>query len=468
MDYNKMAINSFTNYFLTWVPDRNKLARPCYLSLANQLEYDIASGKLAPGTRLPPQREIADYLGINFTTVTRAYNLCREKGLIYGVVGSGSFVAALPGYGDPDKEVIELGVVNGFGVMRQLISEAMQNVAGKGYLDKLCTYSEPAGHLHQRIAGVRWMAGRGVKVTPENTAIFSGAQSVISAALLSCFKVGDRIATDEYTYFNLIGTARLAHIILEPVRGDSSGMIPDELEKLCREKDISGVFLMPRCANPTTVTMSEAKLEAVSEICRKYRLTVIEDDNTGFPGGTAPLFARLPEQTIYICGSTMTVCSGLRVTYCAFAPCFRERLLGALRHLSIKTSSIDAELMTELINSGRADLIIEEKKKLALQANAVFSEIFPEYSDSGIESALFRKVLLPDSFANTDGNQTEKYFHSLGVNVYHSSRFAVGTRSRNGSFLRISVSSAENFDRLRRGLIILRNGLENPEKQRHF
>ena len=468
MDYNKMAINSFTDYFLTWVPDRNRLERPCYLSLANQLEYDISSGKLAPGTRLPPQREIADYLGINFTTVTRAYNLCREKGLIYGVVGSGSFVAAHPGYGEPDKEMIELGVVNGFGVMRQLISEAMQNVAGKGYLDKLCTYSEPAGHLHQRIAGVRWMAGRGVDVSPENTAIFSGAQSIISAALLSCFKVGDRIATDEYTYFNLIGTARLAHIILEPVRGDSCGMIPDELEKLCCDKSISGVFLMPQCANPTTVSMSGSRLEEISAICRRYNLTVIEDDNTGFFRGVAPLFARLPEQTIYICGSTMTVCSGLRVTYCAFAPCFRERLLGALRHLSIKTSSIDAELMTELVNSGRADLIIEEKKRLAAQANGIFEEIFPEYAESGLENSLFRKLPLPESFVNFDGNQVEKHFNQLGVNVYHSSRFAVTPRSRNGGFLRISVSSAENFDRLRRGLLILRNGLQISEEQQQF
>ena len=157
------------------------------------LEHAIASGKLAPGTRLPPQREIADYLGINFTTVTRAYNLCREKGLIYGVIGSGSFVSAHPGYADTAEKTIELGVVNGFGVLRHLVAESLQNVANKGYLDKLCSYSDPAGLLHQRIAGVRWMAGQGVVADPENTAIFSGAQSIISAALLSCFKVGDRI-----------------------------------------------------------------------------------------------------------------------------------------------------------------------------------------------------------------------------------------------------------------------------------
>ena len=97
MDYNKMPTNSFNDFFLSWMPDRKLLKRPCYLALANILEEDIVSGKLAAGTRLPPQRELADFLDINFTTVTRAYNLCREKNLIYGVIGSGTFVAPLPG-----------------------------------------------------------------------------------------------------------------------------------------------------------------------------------------------------------------------------------------------------------------------------------------------------------------------------------------------------------------------------------
>ena len=100
MYYNKiggiviMPFNSFLNYPLSWKPDRQKLTRPIYLSLAKQLERDISQGFLIAGTKLPPQRELADFLDINFTTVTRAYKLCELKGLIYAVAGSGTFVAA--------------------------------------------------------------------------------------------------------------------------------------------------------------------------------------------------------------------------------------------------------------------------------------------------------------------------------------------------------------------------------------
>ena len=68
-----MPFNSFLNYPMSWKPDRSRLTRPIYRSLAEQMEKDIAAGFLPPGTRLPPQRELADFLDINFTTVTRAY-----------------------------------------------------------------------------------------------------------------------------------------------------------------------------------------------------------------------------------------------------------------------------------------------------------------------------------------------------------------------------------------------------------
>ena len=88
-----MPTNSFDNFYLSWTPERSKLKRPYYLTFANALEADIISGKLAAGTKLPPQRELADFLDINFTTVTQAYNLCRERNLIYGITGKGTFVS---------------------------------------------------------------------------------------------------------------------------------------------------------------------------------------------------------------------------------------------------------------------------------------------------------------------------------------------------------------------------------------
>jgi len=88
-----LPINSFENYPMSWRPERSKLRSPVYRSLAENLERDIAEGRLRPGTKLPPQRELADYLDVNLSTITRAFRLCERKGLIYAIVGRGTFVS---------------------------------------------------------------------------------------------------------------------------------------------------------------------------------------------------------------------------------------------------------------------------------------------------------------------------------------------------------------------------------------
>ena len=87
-----MPVNSFDDYPMSWTPDREDLKFPLYYSLADLMERDIKSGKLSANTKLPPQRELADYLDLNLSTITKAYKLCEMRGLIHAVTGKGTFV----------------------------------------------------------------------------------------------------------------------------------------------------------------------------------------------------------------------------------------------------------------------------------------------------------------------------------------------------------------------------------------
>jgi DNA-binding GntR family transcriptional regulator len=86
-----MQINSFENYPMSWKPSIDKTKKPIYQALAGQLEQDILNGVLLPGTKLPPQRELADYL--NLSTISKALKVCELKGLLSASVGSGTFVS---------------------------------------------------------------------------------------------------------------------------------------------------------------------------------------------------------------------------------------------------------------------------------------------------------------------------------------------------------------------------------------
>lgn len=74
-----MPVNSFENFPMSWKPNKAKLKPPLYLSIAEALEQDILNGELTPNTKLPPQRELADFLDVNLSTITRAFKLCEAR-----------------------------------------------------------------------------------------------------------------------------------------------------------------------------------------------------------------------------------------------------------------------------------------------------------------------------------------------------------------------------------------------------
>jgi GntR family transcriptional regulator len=66
---------------------------PVYVRVADWIESRIKSGELKPGSRLPPERELARDCGVAYDTVRRAAVLLRERGLIITVHGRGTYVA---------------------------------------------------------------------------------------------------------------------------------------------------------------------------------------------------------------------------------------------------------------------------------------------------------------------------------------------------------------------------------------
>jgi len=64
-----------------------------YVQVADHLAARIETGDLAPGSRLPPERELAAAYGVAYDTIRRATALLRERGRILTVHGRGTFVA---------------------------------------------------------------------------------------------------------------------------------------------------------------------------------------------------------------------------------------------------------------------------------------------------------------------------------------------------------------------------------------
>lgn len=459
---------------LSWQPDRRQLKSPYYKSLADLLEAQIRSGALTSGAKLPPQRELADYLGLHFTTVTRAYDECKRRNLIYGVTGSGTFVspqAVKPISNSMDTmlrhstalgfgSAIEMGFVSSFEETNQLVAQALPRlIQGLDLTDSL-NYSNPTGTERHREIGLRWMAQLGIQAPVSQTAIVSGSMNGLALCCLSLFKSGDRIAVDYYINNNVIELAKLLQLQLVPVAMDREGMIPEALDAACQQVPIKGLYLMPSCNNPTTIHCPIARKAALAEVIRQRGLTVLEDDHYGFASAgylsdyVAPLRELVPDQCVYICNTTTSICSGLRIAFLVFPYRYLDAIHHGICNVNVKTSVLDAEVLCQLIESGTAWEIARKKVELSRQANGIFNDIFPE-NFQGHPYSFFRWLEIPQELR---GAPIGWELLAQGVHVYHSRRFTC-CKEDQSSYLRIALSSANSLEELQQGLLKIKDYL---------
>lgn len=139
-----------------------------------------------------------------------------------------------------------------------------------------------------------------------------------------------------------------------------------------------------------------------------------------------------------------------------FSDVFKEKIIKAIFNINVKTSSLDAEIITELILSGKANAIVEEKRQLAQSANHLFTEFFPRPLHTGHPLSFYRWIPISD---NVNASRMESYFLNKGIRVFHSDRFLSGASTKD-IFLRIALASTNSMEELQRGLKIFKENLD--------
>ena len=69
---------------------------PIYIQIVNQIQSQLANGRLKPGDQLPTVRALAQELRVNFNTVARAYRILDEARIISTQQGRGTYITEIP------------------------------------------------------------------------------------------------------------------------------------------------------------------------------------------------------------------------------------------------------------------------------------------------------------------------------------------------------------------------------------
>lgn len=461
-----MPINSFDEYPMSWKPDKKELTYPIYYCLADMLERDIKGGILTANTKLPPQRELADFLDLNLSTITKAYKLCEMRGLIHAITGKGTFVA--PYANVPTSTVekstgprIEMALIHPFYESNAAIRDLTVELLKKPFSERLFEYSHPLGDRGQIVTAAGWLKRFGLDADEHNTMIAAGAQNALATVLSSLFEAGDRIAVDTYTYPNFISLANLLYLQLVPIESDEWGMRPDKLENACLLQNIKGIYMMPAGGNPTNKAFSGHRKKEVAEIIRDRDLIAIEDDNYAalLEPAYSPLTLEAPEHCIFVSGLSKPLCPGLRIAYLYLPEKYINAMEQGMFSQNLKISSLNMEIAAEIIRSGMAQKIIQKKRAAAVERNRICASFFPESSLR--KESYYQWLELPPQCT---GKECEMELKHQGVSVFGAERFSVGNQVR-ANAVRVATCSAKTDEELCQGLNALRDFIRRQEEK---
>ena len=65
---------------------------PIYLQIVDQIKRQIVSGELAPGSRIPAVRDLAQEAGVNPNTMQKALAELERQNLVYAVRTTGRYI----------------------------------------------------------------------------------------------------------------------------------------------------------------------------------------------------------------------------------------------------------------------------------------------------------------------------------------------------------------------------------------
>ena len=265
---------------------------------------------LAPGSRLPSTRQLADRLGVSRTSVLSAYDRLLGEGYIQGRTGSGTYVSddvaetvVMPArsparrdnpttrrlsmagirYRDASRSLgppEEIAFTPGCTSVDAITIEAWRRV-GLRQLKTLervnLHYADPIGELSLRTEVAQYLrAARAVRCDPEQIVIVSGAQQAIDLSLRVLLDPGEAVWVEDPGYLGARAALNAVGATIIPVPVDRSGLMVSE--GLAAAPKARAAYITPSHQYPTGVVMSMRRRLDILAWARDHDAWIIEDD----------------------------------------------------------------------------------------------------------------------------------------------------------------------------------------------
>lgn len=234
-------------------------------------------GMLRPGDALPPVRELAGLLGVNRNTAVAAYRQLAQAGLVISKGRGGTLIAGAAHVAQEgiaaDTVLQDIGSGN---PDPQLIPDPTAALAG--IVGRPVLYGEPVIDPGLEQWARKWMLADLPRDDLRIT-VTSGAVDAVERLLAQALMRDDAVALEDPCFLASIHTVRLGGYRAVPVPVDAEGMTVEGLQAAL-DAGVRAIISTPRAQNPTGVSLSPARAEALRAVLRPHPyVLIIEDDH---------------------------------------------------------------------------------------------------------------------------------------------------------------------------------------------
>lgn len=436
----------------TWLPDLSRSGVK-YQAIVDALAAAVAAGELRPGERLPPQRDLATALGVDLTTVTKAYGEARGRGLIEARGRAGSFVR------DPgEPAALEEALADtGMNMPPEVQGGSLPPVWGRTMAALLRSpraaarlqYQPPGGTMQDRAAGAGLFEKRGFSSGEDQVVVTAGGQNALHAIVSAALRPGDAVLCGPFVYPGFLGLAQRFGLELVALPQQDA----EAIEQACKGRRIAALYIVPTNDNPTTATLDADQRHMIASLAERHGFQIIEDDAYGLlpADPLPPLACFAPDRSWHIASTSKIISPALRVAYVR-APSVGDalRLSGDVHETSVMAPPLNAAMVTAWLQDGTFDRLIAETRAEAEWRQALATATLEQSRFAAHPQGYHLWLQLPEG---ANAAELVNRLRPQGLSLVSSDSFAIEPATE--QFLRVSLGGAVGRDRLERNLRML-------------
>ncbi|WP_420390701.1 PLP-dependent aminotransferase family protein [Marinobacter sp.] len=439
---------------------------PAYRLIADMINEDIESGRFQARDRLPPLRDLANALGINYTTAARAYNEAKTQGLIDSHPGSGTFVKGKVALVSPSRGGYEmtmnLMIEPAIPTLVEQVRDSAMSVIARQDLYSMLRYQSFGGSVQAREAALKWLDQRLSHAVPEQVLVCPGIHSVLVGLLSQLARPGQQVCVESLAYPGIKAIAAQLGLTLYSLERDSDGPLVRPFEEVCKRGGVAALYLNPTIHNPTTTVIPKGRREALADVALRYSVPIIEDDAYTLLNeeSVIPIADLAPELTYYIMGTAKCFGPGLRSAF-VHTPTRRDaqRLSGVMRALYVMSSPLVDSLVSNWILDGTAEAMRKAVRNEAIGRLRLAEKYLGTHRIQSAEGAFHLWLSLPKA-SNWNPSELAVQLRQEGVSAVASAAFS--TDNNPPDALRLCFGGPITRDQWEEGLQYVADMIHQP------